>query len=600
MKHNILNKIKTKLKYTQFFYSYLRIRLVWVAIIGIIIGIFDGLGLSMFLPILQFAGGENKIDPVETGHLQLFFKMLQALGLELNLYVCLVFLCFFFLLKGIIVYLGNAYRITIQQYFVRRIRFDTLDLISGINFKSFVNLNIGKIQNTMTGEISRLSLSLTSYLFTIQYSILVLVYIGFAVIINPQFSIIVSLGGIISNIFLRRILQVTQKFSKLLTNESHEYQGLIIQFISNFKYLKATGLIPVIYNKLGDQISRIEVNNRKIGMLSAILSAIREPIMIIIVSIAIFIQLSLIGGKLSDLMISLLFFFRALSSLVSVQAQWNSFLAVSGSMNNIIEVQSELRGCQEKKRPLLSKKKWNSIELKNTSLMYDDKAVLKNINLKINRNETIAIIGESGSGKTSLLNIISRLVEPNSGSYLLDNDDILNLDPTTFQKRIGYITQEPIIFNTSIFNNITLWEKNNGKVNEKYNIVIKQAHISSFVNDYDKSGNIDLGINGINLSGGQKQRISIARELYKNIDILILDEATSSLDSETELIIQKNLDLLKGKITMIVVAHRLSTIKNVDRIVLLKNSEIQGVGNYTELLSQSADFKRMVKLQGLE
>lgn len=599
IKNRLINSYKTELENPLFFYRYLRIRLIWVALICILIGVLDGLGLTMFLPMLQIAEGANEVNPDEMGKLRYFFEFLQSNGLELNLHLILGFLCFFFIMKGVIIYLGNAYRVMTQQYFVKKIRFETLDLISNIVFKEFVNLDVGRIQNTMTAEIGRLSMALSSYLFAIQHIILVIVYVGFAVIINPQFSLLVAGGGFVSNFFLKKIFKFTRKASQILTNETHLYQGLIIQFINNFKYLKATGVKPMMYDKLGNQILRIEANNKRIGMLAAVMTAVREPIMILVVAAAILIQTEIVGGSLTEILISLIFFYRALSSLVNVQAQWNSFLAVSGSLSNMMDFQNELRSHQEKKQPLFDKRFQDKIILKGVHLNYGDKTVLKDINLEIKRNETIAIVGESGSGKTSLLNILSCLVSPSSGEYQIDGENIVHMNPVIFQKRIGYITQEPIIFNTSIYDNITLWSHKKREENDHFETVIRQASIQQFIDEQKDREQMDLGISGINLSGGQKQRISIARELYKEVDVLILDEATSALDTETERIIQNNIDALKGKFTMIIVAHRLSTVKNADRIVLMKNAEIQAIGNYAELLENAPYFKRMVELQEL-
>jgi subfamily B ATP-binding cassette protein MsbA len=163
---------------------------------------------------------------------------------------------------------------------------------------------------------------------------------------------------------------------------------------------------------------------------------------------------------------------------------------------------------------------------------------------------------------------------------------LLNL--RSFQNRIGYITQEAIVFDDTIFNNITLWDEPNPKNLEKFWNSLKGAAIADFVNELSEKENTRLGNNGVMISGGQKQRMSIARELYKDIDILIMDEATSALDSETEKAIQENIDKLKGKYTIVIVAHRLSTIKNADQIVLMDKGQILEVGDFETLKAKKS------------
>ncbi|WP_237708919.1 ATP-binding cassette domain-containing protein [Gillisia marina] len=217
--------------------------------------------------------------------------------------------------------------------------------------------------------------------------------------------------------------------------------------------------------------------------------------------------------------------------------------------------------------------------------------------MNIIKNQTIAIVGESGSGKTTLINILSGLMPFSSGELLIDGVNSLNLNKESYQRRIGYITQEPVVFGDTVFNNISFWSEPTLENYKRFEWAIEQASINLFISELPEKENTMLGNNGINLSGGQKQRISIARELFKNVDILVLDEATSSLDSETENAIQKGIERLRGKYTIVIVAHRMSTIKNADRIIVLNNGEIVDEGNFDELVLHSIKFKKMVELQ---
>ncbi|WP_265163909.1 ATP-binding cassette domain-containing protein [Salinimicrobium tongyeongense] len=171
------------------------------------------------------------------------------------------------------------------------------------------------------------------------------------------------------------------------------------------------------------------------------------------------------------------------------------------------------------------------------------------------------------------------------------------LDMMSLQERIGYITQDPVIFGDTLFNNVTFWAEDNEKNRQKFWKAIEQAAILDFVHELPAKEETILGNNGVNLSGGQRQRISIARELFKQVEILILDEATSALDSETERAIQTNIEKLKGSYTMLIVAHRIATIKNADKIVVMKNGEIADIGEFKDLVAHSSYFGKLVALQ---
>src|SRR5690554_5091930 len=213
------------------------------------------------------------------------------------------------------------------------------------------------------------------------------------------------------------------------------------------------------------------------------------------------------------------------------------------------------------------------------------------------KNQSVAFVGESGSGKTTLVNLISGLLKPNKGQVKIDGTNLDELKKSSYQSRIGYIAQEPVIFNDTIFNNVTFWAEPTEENKTKFYEAITKASIAEFIGTLKNKENTLLGNNGINLSGGQKQRISIARELYKDIDILILDEATSALDSETEKEIQTNIDALKGNYTILIIAHRLSTIKNTDMVYLMDKGKIVGQGNFAQLAQNSERFRKMVELQ---
>ena len=242
----------------------------------------------------------------------------------------------------------------------------------------------------------------------------------------------------------------------------------------------------------------------------------------------------------------------------------------------------------------------NKLQLKDVSFSYENSHILSNIEASIKKNETIAIVGESGSGKTTLLNIVTGLLSPTKGKLLIDDEDLEEFNRETFQLRLGYITQEPVIFSDTIFNNVSFWDEPTEKNKARFIEALKQASIYDLVMSQPLQGDALLGSNGINISGGQKQRLSIARELYKEVDFLFMDEATSALDSETERDIQENIEKLKGRYTIIIIAHRLSTIKNADRIILLNKGKIEQVGSFEELLRTSTSFKKMVQLQGFD
>jgi ABC-type multidrug transport system fused ATPase/permease subunit len=582
-----------------YFYRHLGYRIFFALSLSIIVGALDGFGLTMFLPLLQLVNEESSVDAAGLGNMSFLVNYLQGMGIDLTLVVILLIMVGFFVLKGIVKYLNGAYRTLIRQFFIRTLRISLINTFNQVKFSYYVSSDVGRIQNTMSGEVERVSRAFQDYFRTAEFFVLLVVYIGFAFVVDFRFALLVTVGGLLTNVLYNFLYKRTKKISSNYTKGSHVFQGQIIQYVGNYKYLKATGVLPLFSKKLEKTIFSIEESMRKIGFINALVEAVREPILIIVVSAVILIQNKMLHAPLGPILISLLFFYRALTALVSMQQSWNRFLEVSGSLDNMRDFAVEVSSNKEQMGNIKIDHVNHGIALKDVHFSYDKKEVLTAIDLTIVKNETIAFVGESGSGKTTLVNIIAALIPPSKGSMYVDNFSVHELSSTSYQQRIGYITQEPVIFNDTIFNNVTLWSAPTPENMLSFTQALKRASIYDFVVNAKEGGETMLGNNGINLSGGQKQRIFIARELYKNIEVLIMDEATSALDGETEKAIQESIDSLKGQYTIIIVAHRLSTIKNADRIVLMKDGKIESVASYSELLNINSNFRKMVEFQEL-
>lgn len=565
--------------------------------LNISVGVLDGFGIVMFLPLLQMVDGNSQVSSEELGSLGFVVNWIEGVGFNLNLPSVLLFMLFFFTLKGLARFIEYYYRTSVQYFFVKNLRFESLYSLRDYAFKHFVNADSGRIQNTLSGEINKVTAAYNSYFMALQGVVMAVVYSVLALMANVQFAVMVMVGGVVSNQLFKFINKKTMDASRKITWEGHEYQGLLIQKVGFFKYLKATGLIDAYTDKMVNLVERIETNGKRIGLYGTILYAVREPIIMAVVVAVIFLQIYLLGQSLGLIILSLLFFYRALTYLMSLQTFYNNFLMNSGALENLRDFLDELKTNSEPSKGGKQQRLEKEIRLWDVSFGYAEEKILHDIDLVISKNQSIAFVGESGSGKTTLVNLITGLIPKQQGSLEVDGLPIEKIDLKYFQSKIGYITQEPVIFSDSVFNNVTFWSEKNETNLKRFWDALERAHIAEFIKQLPDGEDSLLGTNGILVSGGQKQRISIARELYKDIDILIMDEATSALDSQSEKIIQENIDDLKGKITLIIVAHRLATIKNVDTVVLLSKGRIIGSDGFRDLFENSPVFKRMVELQ---
>lgn len=582
-----------------FFYRFLRNKIFIAFVLSVAVSFLDGLGLTMFFPLLQVVG-DGTTDNTSLGKLKIVLDAIEGAGIPLSLISVLIIMFIFFLIKGIAQYFSEAYVVTLQQAFNRKIRIKMLKGLNQMSFKKFVLSDVGRIQNTFAGEVERVSHAFNAYFKAFQQGVMVAIYMIFAFSVDWQFAILVSIGGGLTNFLYKRIYRFTKGESLALTKYNNLFQGEIIQHIAHFKYLRATGMVNAYEHRLLKTIFSVEKARRRIGLLASLASSAREPLLVGVIALVIFIQIKFFGSNIGAVLIALLFFYRALNSLVAMQQQWNTFMGVSGSLDNMQDFHKMLDQAHEKDGTVAFTHLKRGIKLQKVSFGYGETVILKNIDLFIPQKTSLAFVGESGSGKTTMVNLITGLFYADQGQVLLDDLDLKTIRRHSYQSRIGYVSQDAVIFNDTIYNNVTFWAPPTPENINRFNEAIEQASIKEFLEQLPEKEKTPLGNNGINLSGGQKQRISIARELYKNIDILILDEATSALDSETEKEIQESIDRLQGNYTIIIIAHRLATIQNADMVVLMNQGEIVDAGTFSELVDRQERFKKMVELQELK
>ncbi|WP_202946847.1 ABC transporter ATP-binding protein [Nitritalea halalkaliphila] len=304
--------IKDYLKkaFTNFywFFTYLNYKIFIGVLLSLLVGVLDGFGLTMFLPLLQMVDGESSISGESLGNLDFVLNFIEGSGLQLTLSSVLAFMVLFFVAKGAVKYISLIYRVALQQELIRKIRLRMLHALNHVKYTYFVTSDAGRIQNTMTGEVDRIQRAYDSYFKAMEQLILVFVYIGFAFFVDFQFAVLVTIGGVITNLLYTSVYKHTKGASQKFTDDSNVYQGRVIQHVANFKYLRASGTTEKFANQLKSVIIKIEESRKKIGVLSGLLEASREPILIVVVALVIVIHALVLGGSLGPILLSLLFF----------------------------------------------------------------------------------------------------------------------------------------------------------------------------------------------------------------------------------------------------------------------------------------------------
>ena len=329
--------------------------------------------------LLQMLAEPGKSAADSMGRLSFLVKNLNSIGLELNLTVVLIVMLAFFSLKGVFKFLESYLNAVYQQFFIRSIREHSIKALSVFNYNKFALTDAGRIQNTMTGEVQRVQLAYRNYMFVIQSAVMILVYGAMAFFVNPKFAVLILIGGGATNLIFNKLYKKTKELSRKFTKSSHDFQGFLIQQVAFFKYLKATGLIKKFSARLIKKVYEIEEAQKKIGILQAIMNSLREPLLIGVIVIVIFIEVKLLSGSLGTIILSLLFFYRALTAVTQLQLQWGSFLSFSGSLENLDLFIAELSAGKDRNGQTSINKFDEEIILEDVSFSYTNYPVLYNV-----------------------------------------------------------------------------------------------------------------------------------------------------------------------------------------------------------------------------
>lgn len=475
---------------------------------------------------------------------------------------------------------------------IRKSVFEKIEKFSITNIKKY---EIGELISRLTSDVQKLSEVFSWGVMDACHSIIVLLF-SIAIMLYLSFTLTIMLFLMLPIIYIVTLL--FQKNILKFQRKVRDYNSKIIRsYTESLSYIKTIKALGIEEKKKNEFVSFNE-KYRKYNLKSILISAIFVPTVMFIASIGVgfafnFSSISVMknimtyGAFLSFLTYSFQIFepFKMLAQI------FTDLKSAQASAERVFQILYEDDEIIEQKETDLNF--GGNIRFENVSFHYfdDDKLVLKDFNFEIKNGQSVAFIGSTGSGKSTIVNLICKFYDPNSGDIFLDGINYKNIDKTCLYNNLGYVLQQPQLFSISIKENIKFGNEN--ATDEEIMEICNLLGIDEFISKLPDGIDTVIGESGYNISSGQKQLISFARALIKNPKLLILDEATSSIDTETEKFIQNKMkDILSGK-TSIIVAHRLSTIKHCDKIVLIEKGNILEQGTHTELLDKKGIYYKM-------
>ncbi len=419
-------------------------------------------------------------------------------------------------------------------------------------------------------------------------------------LMSAQLTLIILICIPVIGFSIGRLTRSFKKNSAEVAESHGEMFSILDETLTGLRVIKAFNVEGLLYNKFHNTSERFLEFRNKIGYKRDLASPLSE-----FLGVSIFVGLLYFGGSMilnqtlditPSIFITFLgMFYNIIAPAKSLSTSFSNMQKGAAAINRIEEVLQAPVVVDANENGKLLTNFNDSIEFKNVNFYYDDVAILKNINLKVKKGQTVALVGSSGSGKSTLADLVPRFHDCTSGEILIDGVDIKAYKLTSVRSQISIVTQEPILFNDSIANNIALGMSNANQTDIEMAAKVANAH--NFIVQKENGYNTNIGDRGTKLSGGERQRVTIARAVLKNPPILILDEATSSLDTESERLVQDAINNMMQNRTSIVIAHRLSTIRHADEIIVLQKGEIVERGTHDALIIANGFYNKLVNMQ---
>ena len=506
-----------------------------------------------------------------------------------------------FFLKNVSNYFALFFSTLIRNGVIKDLKKNIYEKIVVLPLEYFSKNKKGDLISRMSSDVNEVQNSFLSIIeIFIRDPLTIIFTLGAMFIISYKLTVFVIIFIPFSGFIISFIGKTLKKKSLLVQKEQAELTSILEETINGIKIIKSFLAENFFISKFEVTNSRFLNFSNKLINRQNIAAPLSEFLGILVIGVLLW-----YGGKLVLIEMELKpaafitymgLAYGVLTPAKSISKAFYSLKkgnAAAERVFDILDMKSEYFNDSKNNKLKFFEKE---IEFDNVSFKYDKSKVLENISFKVKKGQMVAIVGASGSGKSTLVNLIPRFYENITGKIIIDGFDIKDLPRSDLRSIIAVVSQESILFNSSIKENILLGD-NSEDADERLKKSISIANAQEFIDEFEEKLNYNVGDNGSNLSGGQKQRIAIARAVYSNCPILILDEATSSLDSKSEKLVQNAIDKLMVDKTSIVIAHRLSTIQNADKIIVLEKGEIVEEGSHEELLKNNSFYKKLIQLQ---
>ncbi len=573
--------------------------------------IFNTLNLALLAPLLEtlfFQNGKSKVlvPPTSSWDIMAQFKYYIQIAIDLyGTWGALQIVCACIIgsvvLANIFRYLSQRIMENLRAHTLLNLRKSVFDSVMNLHLGYFNNERKGDIMSKVSSDVQVVQYSVTSTLLVVfKEPVQLIAYIIMLFLISAKLTFFALLIIPVSGLVIARLVKRLRQQAVAAQESLSSMISFLDEALSGIKIIKAFNATQVVKEKFNTENKRYTGLLRSMARRQQLASPVSETLGVMVVC-----GIVLYGGYLilsgdkgleAPAFIAYIALFsqvmRPAKAITDSFSQIHQGIAAGERVLALIDTSSEVNDIPNApSAPVFT----SSIECKNISFSYGNRTILKDISLSIPAGKMVALVGPSGGGKSTLMDLIPRFIDPQQGQILFDGVDIQTLKMDSIRSQMGVVNQDSVLFNDTIFNNIAF-----GRPNATEAEVIAAAKIANahdFIQEIEQGYESNIGDRGLKLSGGQRQRLCIARAVLANPPIMLLDEATSALDTESEKLVQDALNKLMENRTSLVIAHRLSTIQRADKIVVLEGGKITESGTHQELMKQKGLYQKLIDMQ---
>lgn len=558
----------------------------------------EGISLLLLVPLLQLVGlnvQQGSLGQI-ADYISSFF---DYVGITPTLAVVLLIYVLIISLNAVIIRFQTTETSKIQYEFAASLRKRLFKRITDSNWIFFTRNRSSDFAHALTNEIERISIGTGQYLILISSLLILIVYLIFALKISGLITGLVFLVGIILLLFLRKRTQSSGSSGEKLSTVTKDLYSSAIQHLDGMKTVKSFNMEDKNVQEFSNVADDVSLSYMDAIRSYADVKLLFDVGSVVILSLIVFILISFVKISTAELLILLFLFVRMIPRFSTIQRSYQYFINMLPAFASVINLGEECRKATEDQKEFENVEFEKEIKFDDVSFYYNKEKgsfSIKGLNLGIMAGKTTAIVGLSGAGKSTVCDLIMGLIKPDEGQILIDGKPLNGENASSWRNHIGYVAQDTFLFNDTVRNNL-LFAEEEAKEKNIWN-ALKSASADEFVSKLPNGLDTLLGDRGVILSGGEKQRLALVRALLRKPILLIMDEATSNLDSKNERNILDSIENLHGNISILMIAHRLSTIKNADIIYLMDNGQIIESGSWKELISIDKDnFRLLYELQ---